>query len=57
MKQWLNDTIGQLFTFVGLFTAWICLEGFAKTVVGWLTLISGVLWFVTYPIRRDFDGE
>jgi hypothetical protein len=56
MKQWLNDTIGQLFTFVGLFTAWICLEGTAKTVVGWLTLISGALWFLTYPIRKD-DAE
>lgn len=55
MKQWLNDTIGQLFTFVGLFTAWICLEGMAKTVVGWLTLVSGLLWFATYPLRKDGD--
>jgi hypothetical protein len=53
MKNWLNDTVGQLFTFVGLFTAWICLEGSAKTVVGILTLVSGVLWFATYPIRKD----
>jgi hypothetical protein len=55
MKQWLNDTIGQLFTFVGLFTAWICLEGMAKTVVGWATLVSGLLWFATYPLRKDDD--
>lgn len=52
MKNWINDTIGQLFTFVGLFTAWICLEGSAKTVVGWITIVSAILYFVTYVFRR-----
>ena len=53
MKGFFTDSIGQLFTALGMFVAWICLEGQAKTIVGWLTILSFVIWFATYPLRRD----
>jgi len=34
----------QVFTLVGLFIAWILLEGEAKTIVGWATLAAIVIW-------------
>jgi hypothetical protein len=53
MKKFLNEQTAQLFTFVGLFTVWACLEGQLKTVVGWATLATVVIWFATYPLRKD----
>ena len=53
MKKFVNEQLGQLFTFVGLFTVWACLEGSLKTVVGWATLVSLIVWLVSYPLRRD----
>lgn len=41
----------QVFTLVGLFIAWIVLEGEAKTIVGWLTLAALVIWFL--PGAKD----
>jgi hypothetical protein len=34
----------QVFTLVGLFIAWVLLEGEAKTIVGWATLAAIVIW-------------
>lgn len=53
MKKFLNEQTGQLFTFVGLFTVWACLEGGLKTIVGWATLATVTIWFATYPLRKD----
>ena len=40
MKGLLSDLANQIWTFVGLFSAWLVLTGSAKTVVGYATLIS-----------------
>jgi hypothetical protein len=48
----LKDIIGQLWTFLGMFVAWIVLEGSAKTVIGYCIIASIVIWAVTYPIRN-----
>jgi hypothetical protein len=53
VKKFLNEQTGQLFTFVGLFTVWACLEGGLKTIVGWATLATVVIWLATYPLRKD----
>jgi hypothetical protein len=53
MKKFLNDLLGQIWTLLGMFVAWIVLEGSAKTVVGWLIIISTVVWVVTFPLRKD----
>ena len=52
MKNFLNDMLGQLWTLLGMFVAWLVLEGSAKTVVGWAILGSLVVWVVTFPLRN-----
>jgi len=51
--KFLKDLIGQIWTLLGMFVAWIVLEGSAKTVVGWCILISLVVWMATFPLRKD----
>lgn len=53
MKKFLNDSIGQLWTLLGMFVAWIVLEGSAKTVVGWAIIGAALIWGLTFPLRRD----
>ena len=53
MKKFFNDIIGQIWTLLGMFVAWIVLEGTAKEVVGWGIVLSSVIWLVTFPLRKD----
>jgi hypothetical protein len=57
MKKFLGDMASQIFTFVGLFCAWLVLTGSAKQVVGYAILISTFLWMVTYPLRNHEDKD
>lgn len=41
----------QVFTLVGLFIAWVLLEGEAKTIVGWATLAAIVIWLA--PAKKS----
>jgi len=50
--KFLNDILGQLFTLLGMFIAWLVLEGSAKTVVGWAIIASTLVWVVSYPLRN-----
>jgi hypothetical protein len=50
--KFLNDLIGQIWTLLGMFVAWIVLEGSAKTVVGWCIIMSLVIWIITFPLRN-----
>jgi hypothetical protein len=34
----------QVFTLVGLFIAWVLLEGEAKTIVGYATIAAIIIW-------------
>lgn len=47
-----KDLAEQIWTFVGLFSAWLVLTGSAKTVVGYAILISIFMWITTYPLRN-----
>lgn len=53
MKDFFNDIIGQLWTLLGMFVAWIVLDGTAKGIVGYAILISLSVWILTYPLRRE----
>jgi hypothetical protein len=53
VKKFISEQTAQLFTFVGLFTVWACLEGALKAVVGWATLGAVIVWFATYPFRKE----
>lgn len=61
MWKWIKDRIiailNENFTFLGFFVAWVVLEGSAKTVVGYLTLISVAIWFLTIGIRAKAEKE
>ena len=61
MKQFFKDIsadfFSEIWTFVGLFSAWLVLTGSAKTVVGYATLISIFLWISTYRLRNPKDKE
>jgi hypothetical protein len=57
--KWLKNRIlailNENFTFLGFFVAWVVLEGSAKTVVGYVTLTSIALWFLTIGFRDKED--
>lgn len=51
--RFLNDFIGQLWTLLGMFVAWLVLEGSAKAVTGWAIIITLVVWMLSFPLRKD----
>ena len=53
LKQWGMAILNENFTFLGFFVAWVVLEGSAKTVVGYVTLVSVAIWFATIGIRKE----
>jgi ABC-type uncharacterized transport system fused permease/ATPase subunit len=57
MKKFLNDLLGQAWTLLGMFVAWLVLEGSAKTIVGYAIIGTTVLWVITYPLRNLKDKE
>lgn len=56
MKQFFKDIskdfFSEIWTFVGLFSAWLVLTGSAKVVIGNVTLISFIVWIITLRIRN-----
>lgn len=61
MKQFLKDIsadfFSEIWTFVGLFSAWLVLTGSAKTVIGKVTLVSFVVWIITLRIRNPKEKK
>ena len=47
-----TDFFSEIWTFVGLFSAWLVLTGSAKTVIGKVTMISFVVWIITLRLRN-----
>lgn len=47
-----KDFFSEIWTFVGLFSAWLVLTGSAKTVIGKVTLASFVVWMLTLRLRN-----
>ena len=56
MKQFCRDVskdfFSEIWTFVGLFSAWLVLTGSAKTVIGKVTLASFIVWIITLRLRN-----
>jgi ABC-type uncharacterized transport system fused permease/ATPase subunit len=48
----LKDMVDQLWTLLGMFIAWVVLDGSAKTVVGYAIVATLVAWAITYPLRN-----
>ena len=53
----IRDMVDQLGTLLGMFIAWVVLDGSAKTVVGYAIVGTLVAWAVTYPLRNPKDEE
>lgn len=51
----LKDMVDQLWTLLGMFIAWVVLDGSAKVVVGYAIWASLVIWGVTYKLRNLKD--
>jgi hypothetical protein len=52
MVKILKDMIDQLWTILGMFIAWVVLDGSAKTVVGYAITGTFTAWMISYPIRN-----
>ena len=48
----IKDMIDQLWTLLGMFIAWVVLDGSAKTIVGYAIIATLVAWAITYPLRN-----
>jgi hypothetical protein len=57
MKGWIADFLNQMWTLLGMFVAWLVLEGSARTVVGYATLLSLAAWAITYPLRNPKEDD
>lgn len=45
------ETLNQLWTLLGMFAAWLVLDGSAKVIVGYAILITLAVWLITIRIR------
>lgn len=57
MKNFFRDVLDQLWTLLGMFVAWIVLDGSAKDVVGYAIIWSAAIWIITYRLRNPKDEE
>jgi ABC-type uncharacterized transport system fused permease/ATPase subunit len=48
----IKDFIDQLWTLLGMFIAWVVLDGSAKTIVGYAIIATIIAWAITYPLRN-----
>jgi hypothetical protein len=55
MKKFFSDIANQLWTLLGMFIAWVVLDGSAKTVVGYAIIVTLVAWAITLNIRNMKD--
>ena len=51
--KFLSDILNQAWTLLGMFVAWVVLDGSAKTVVGYAIILSSILWVLTFPLRNS----
>jgi putative Mn2+ efflux pump MntP len=47
-----KDMIDQAWTLLGMFIAWVVLDGSAKTIVGYGIIATTGLWIITSPFRN-----
>jgi len=57
MKGFIVDIIGQIFTILGFYVAWVTLDGSAKPAVLQATLVVTFIWMLSYPLRREKEDE
>jgi len=57
MKDFIRDMLDQTWTLLGMFIAWLVLDGSARTIVGYAIIWSTFIWVATYRIRNPKDSD
>lgn len=57
MKDFIRDMLDQTWTLLGMFIAWLVLDGSARTIVGYAILWSTFIWVATYRVRNPKEDE
>jgi len=52
MMKIIKDLVDQAWTLLGMFIAWVVLDGSAKTIVGYGIVFTLIFWGLTYKIRN-----
>jgi hypothetical protein len=52
LKALVKDIVEQAWTLLGMFVAWLVLEGSARELVGNLIIATLLIWVVTFPFFR-----
>ena len=55
LKDVTIESLNQTWTLLGMFIAWVLLEGSARQVVGYAIIASLILWLVTLRIRKPLE--
>lgn len=55
MKKFLQNLFEDRWTLIGMFVAWVVLEGLARDIVGWMILATIVFQLVVNLIQKDDD--
>jgi hypothetical protein len=59
--RWIKDAIieslNQTWTLLGMFIAWVLLEGSARTIVGYAILWSLAVWLITLRLREPLEKD
>lgn len=60
LKDLFRDITDQSWTLLGMFVAWLVLDGSARTMTGYAIIVTTVFWILTYPLRNpkeDIEDE
>jgi hypothetical protein len=57
MKDFFRDLIDQTWTLLGMFIAWLVLDGSARDIVGYAIVWSLVVWVITYRLRNPKEDD
>lgn len=57
IKSLFKDMVDQAWTLLGMFVAWVVLEGSAKDVVGMLIWVTLGVWVITFPLRYEKEDK
>lgn len=57
MKKLIADVLNQIWTLLGMFIAWVVLDGSAKIFVGWAILWALAAYILTFSLRNPKGGD
>lgn len=57
MMKLIRDIVDQAWTLLGMFVAWLVLDGSARTITGYAIIATTLFWVGTYPIRNPKEDD